>query len=200
MKNPNLVGDAWIHSKQADNDSNPKFIEDEFELTYGQKTDQEFITAVANNAKANGETITLAGHSGGGLRNYLTLQNAEQNQFLDANGNSVLAVQFSGTPANYQDLLFASNKAGVGEVRLQNKVWNSSNPLADPVGIILGGNGNVFDATMAGVGSLFLFSDKSPHSSYGCILSNCASSQLGNPNLKKNSAIDQTSNPNALLK
>ncbi len=52
--------------------------------TKGQATDQKFIAAVTENAKANGTEITLAGHSGGGLRNYLTLANSAQGQYLDS--------------------------------------------------------------------------------------------------------------------
>ena len=154
--------------------------------TKGQKTDQEFIAAAANNAKQTGETLTLAGHSGGGLRNYLTLMNSEPNQFLDANGNSVLAVQFSGTPANYQNLLNASSNAGVGEIKFQNK-------SGDTVGNVLGMNGSLFEAGWSAGHVFHLFEPKvpltdikleSPHGNYGCILSNCYSGQITSSTLK----------------
>ena len=181
--------------------------------TKGQATDEKFLTAAANNAKANGETITLAGHSGGGLRNLLTLQNAAPNQFaIDANLpasaiiadregnlklNSVLAVQFSGTPANYQDLLFASSKAGVGEVAWQN---NSG----DTVGNVLGMNGSVLEGVWSAGHVFHLFEPeskklgielKSPHAHYDCILSSCGS--ITNFNLKLEQSLLRNSSINS---
>ena len=107
--------------------------------TKGQATDKKFITAVANHAKETGNNIILAGHSGGGLRNYLALQNSIPNQYLanlnDSN-SSVLKVQFSGAPVNYFDLLQVSIKAGAGEVKKRN---NSG----DFVGNVLGAKGSI---------------------------------------------------------
>ena len=150
--------------------------------TKGQATDQQFINAVTENAKANGTEITLAGHSGGGLRNYSILANSAQGQYLDSNGNSVLRVQYSGTPANYYDLVQAANNAGVGEVQKQN---NSG----DTVGNVLGANGGVIEGAWSGINTISLFEIfglKSPHSNYECILSNCYSGQTMIPIEKPN--------------
>lgn len=165
--------------------------------TKGQKTDQDFIKIVTDNAKLNGNLITLAGHSGGGLRNFLALSNSSPNQYLDNNGNSVLQVQFSGTPANYYDILQVSKNAGAGEVQKQN---NSG----DFVSNVLGMNGDIFESIWSAMNVVSLFeapikpninkftSDpagflqnpksyfqnlESPHSNYGCILSSCASNK-----------------------
>ncbi len=141
-----------------------------------------------------GQTITLAGHSGGGLRNYLALANSNPNQYLNSSGESVLQIQFSGTPVNNQDLILASQLAGAYFVASQNKTPTiDNNLLADPVGLVLGGNGNIIDTTMAVFSSLALFNWlegiglSSPHSNYGCAFSNCNSGQLTNPIAKPNS-------------
>ena len=134
-----------------------------------------------------GQIITLAGHSGGGLRNYLALLNSNPNQYLNSSGESVLQIQFSGTPVNNQDLILASQLAGAYFVASQNKVPDNNSILADPVGLVLGGNGNIIDAIMSGVGAGYLFGKESPHSNYGCAFSNCNSGQLTNPIPKPNS-------------
>ena len=121
-----------------------------------------------------GQTITLAGHSGGGLRNYLALANSNPNQYLNSSGESVLQIQFSGTPVNNQDLILASQLAGAYFVASQNKVPDNKSILADPVGLVLGGNGNVANVFMSGLSSIFLFGKNSPHSNYGCAFSNCS--------------------------
>jgi len=140
--------------------------------TKGQATDEQFITAITNNAKETGQTITLAGHSGGGLRNYLTLLNSNPNQYLNSNGESVLQIQFSGTPVNAFDIYQAGNNSGAS-IYVNNKT-------GDTVGNVLGANGNILEGIWSGVNvvSLFeLFGLKSPHSNYECILSNCNSGQ-----------------------
>jgi len=151
--------------------------------TKGQATDEQFITAITNNAKETGQTITLAGHSGGGLRNYLALLNSNPNQYLNSKGESVLKVQFSGTPVNYFDMLQIGNYVGVGEVKKQN---NSG----DSVGNVLGANGNIFEGIWSGVNVISLFEFfglKSHHSNYECILSNCNSGQqFSKPITKEN--------------
>ncbi len=76
-----------------------------------------------------GQIITLAGHSGGGLRNYLALLNSNPNQYLNSSGESVLQVQFSGTPVNNQDLILASQLAGAYFVVSQNKTPTIDNNL-----------------------------------------------------------------------
>ena len=130
-----------------------------------------------------GQIITLAGHSGGGLRNYLALLNSNPNQYLNSSGESVLQVQFSGTPVSYLDMLAIADYAGIREVKKQN---NSG----DFVGNVLGANGNIIDG-IVGAGHILhlfkLFGLTSPHSNYGCILSNCNSGQLTNPIAKVNS-------------
>jgi len=138
-----------------------------------------------------GQIITLAGHSGGGLRNYLTLLNSNPNQYLSSGGESVLQVQFSGTPVNDQDLILASQLAGAYFVASQNKTPTiDNNLLADPVGLVLGGNGNIIDG-IVGAGHILhlfkLFGLTSPHSDYGCAFSNCYSGELTNPIPKPNS-------------
>ena len=155
--------------------------------TKGQATDEQFITAITNNAKETGQTITLAGHSGGGLRNYLALLNSNPNQYLNSNGESVLQIQFSGTPVNNQDLILASQLAGAYFVASQNKVPDNKSMLADPVGLVLGGNGDIIDAVFSSYSSIKLFGKNSPHSNYGCAFSNCNSGQLANPTPKPNS-------------
>ena len=159
--------------------------------TKGQATDEQFITAITNNAKETGQIITLAGHSGGGLRNYLALLNSNQNQYLNSSGESVLQVQFSGTPVNNQDLILASQLAGAYFVASQNKTPTiDNNLLADPVGLVLGGNGNIIDG-IVGAGHILhlfkLFGLTSPHSDYGCAFLNCYSGELTNPIPKPNS-------------
>ncbi len=131
------------------------------------------------NAKENGTEVTLAGHSGGGLRNYLALANSTQGQYLDSKGNSVLKVQYSGTPVNYFDLVQAANNAGVSEVQKQN------NP-GDTVGNVLGANGDVLQGLISTYSSWKLFGKNSPHSNYECILSNCYSGQIMTPIAKPN--------------
>jgi hypothetical protein len=185
--------------------------------TKGQKTDQDFITAVTNNAKETNTLITLAGHSGGGLRNYLTLYNSSPDQYLDNNGNSILQLQFSGTPANYFDIKQVSQNAGITEVRMQN---NSG----DFVGNGLGMNGTILDAIWSGINIVSLFEApikpninnmgrlmlgdvsapskigdyfmplKSPHASYPCILSGCKANT--NLNFNQNSPLAPPSNIN----
>jgi hypothetical protein len=142
--------------------------------------------------------ITLAGHSGGGLRNYLALANSSQGQYFDLSGNSVLKVQFSGAPANYFDMLQVAENSGVGEIKMQN---NSG----DTVGNVLGANGSVLQAIWSAGHIFHLFEPsiemptfirnvtgiekielKSPHSNYVCILSNCNSYQGDNSILKIN--------------
>ena len=78
------------------------------------------------------------GNIGGGLRNYLALLNSNPNQYLNSNGESVLQVQFSGTPVSYLDMLAIADYAGIGEVKKQN---NSG----DFVGNVLGMNGNIIN-------------------------------------------------------
>ena len=133
------------------------------------------------------------GNIGGGLRNYLALANSNPNQYLNSSGESVLQVQFSGTPVNNQDLILASQLAGAYFVASQNKVPDNNSILADPVGLVLGGNGHIVDTTMAVFSSLALFNWlegiglSSPHSNYGCAFSNCNSGQFANPTPKPNS-------------
>ena len=126
------------------------------------------------------QIITLAGHSGGGLRNYLALLNSNPNQYLNSSGESVLQVQFSGTPVSYLDMLAIADYAGIREVKKQN---NSG----DFVGNVLGANGDVVDAIFSSYNTWKLFGKNSPHSNYECILSNCNSGQLTNPIAKVNS-------------
>jgi uncharacterized Zn-binding protein involved in type VI secretion len=159
--------------------------------TKGQAIDQAFISAVANNAKDNGNTIILAGHSGGGLRNYLTLANSSQGQYLDSNGNSVLITKFAGTPANAFDINQAAANAGITNNYIQN------NP-GDFVGNFLGANGDVGDAASSLGHLIHLFEPKipftdiklqSPHSIYRCIGIGCNSNTNLNFNLKQNSPL-----------
>ena len=86
----------------------------------------------------------------------------------------MLQVQFSGTPVNDQDLILASQLAGAYFVASQNKVPDNKSMLADPVGLVLGGNGDIANVLMSGVSSIFLFGKNSPHSNYGCAFSNCS--------------------------
>jgi hypothetical protein len=183
--------------------------------TKGQATDQKFITAVANHAKETGNNIILAGHSGGGLRNYLALQNSSPNQYL-ANLNdpnsSVLITKFSGAPANELDIKQAAANAGITNVYTKNK-------SGDFVGNFLGANGSIIEAGWSGVNliSLFeakvkpkadvilnqptiIFTDigsafdnlKSPHSTYPCIGIGCNSTTNPNFNLNQNSPLAPT--------
>ena len=59
-----------------------------------------------------GQIITLAGHFGRGLRNYLALLNSNPNQYLNSSGESVLQIQFSGTPVNAFDIYQAGKNSG----------------------------------------------------------------------------------------
>jgi hypothetical protein len=149
--------------------------------TKGQAIDQAFISAVANNAKENGNTIILAGHSGGGLRNYLTLANSSQGQYLDSNGNSVLITKFAGTPVNEFDINQAAANAGAGAY--------TQNKTGDFVGNFLGANGSLVEAGLSGIGLGFLFGKNSPHSSYPCIGIGCNSNTNLNFILNQNSPL-----------
>ncbi len=165
--------------------------------TKGQATDQKFITAVANHAKETGNNIILAGHSGGGLRNYLALQNSSPNQYL-ANLNdpnsSVLIAKFSGAPANELDIKQAAANAGITNVYTKNK-------SGDFVGNFLGANGSIIEAGWSGVNVISLFELKieklniklkSPHSTYPCIGIGCNSTTNPNFNLNQNSPLAPT--------
>ena len=112
------------------------------------------------------------GNIGGGLRNYLSLLNASDNQFLrdptqpasatiDGKPNSVLQVMFYGTPANNADIIEEATRTGA-------KLLNINNNPGDTVGLVFGGNGSVFDAALGTYSSWKLFGDKSPHSNYQC--------------------------------
>ena len=129
--------------------------------------------------KDNNKNPTLAGHSGGGLRNYLALANSNQNQYLNSNGESVLQIQFSGTPVNAFDIYQAGKNSGAS-IYVNNKT-------GDAVGNVLGANGDVVDAIFSSYNTWKLFGKNSPHSNYECILSNCNSGQLTNPIAKPNS-------------
>ena len=96
-----------------------------------------------------GQTITLAGHSGGGLRNYLALLNSNPNQYLNSNGESVLQVQFSGTPVNAFDIYQAGKNSGAS-IYVNNKT-------GDTVGNVLGANGGIFEEIWSGVNFISLF-------------------------------------------
>ncbi len=116
-----------------------------------------------------GQIITLAGHSGGGLRNYLALLNSNPNQYLNSSGESVLQIQFSGTPVNAFDIYQAGKNSGAS-IYVNNKT-------GDAVGNVLGANGDVVDAIFSSYNTWKLFGKNSPHSNYECILSNCNSGQ-----------------------
>ncbi len=118
-------------------------------VTNVQKSNQEFLSILTDNAKETGQTIELAGHSAGGRRNYLTLLNSNPNQYLDSKGNSVLKVQFSGTPANAFDIYQAGQNSGAS-IHVNNKT-------GDMVGNILGANGSLLEAIWSGINTISLF-------------------------------------------
>ena len=96
-----------------------------------------------------GQNITLAGHSGGGLRNYLALLNSNPNQYLNSSGESVLQIQFSGTPVNAFDIYQVGKNSGAS-IYVNNKT-------GDAVGNVLGANGSIFEEIWSGVNFISLF-------------------------------------------
>ncbi len=141
-------------------------------ITQGQAQDQKVVEIKTNQIKMNNEltgandVFTISGHSAGGRRNYITLLNSDPNQYIDANGNSVLQVQSYGAPVNTLDLKRAAERSGAQIVDLQN---NSG----DFVGNVLGGNGGVVEGVSSAAQSVMLFTKYSPHSNYYCQGSQC---------------------------
>ncbi len=149
-------------------------------ITSGTAQDREFINIATQNAKANGEQILLTGHSAGGRRNYQNLFGANKDQYLDQNGNSVLNVQFYGSPANSIDIKWASEYSGANLIGINNN-------NGDFVGNVLGdngGNGQLILSTIPG--SILLFTKKSPHSNYDCSHALCNNYQPAATSLSNN--------------
>lgn len=130
-------------------------------ITSGTAQDRELLNIAANHAKANGEQILLTGHSAGGRRNYQNLFGADKGQYLDQNGNSVLNVQFYGSPANKNDIKWASEYSGANLIGV-------SNNNGDFVGNGLGDNGGNIQLINSTSKIIKLFGDESPHSNYYC--------------------------------
>lgn len=86
------------------------------------------------------QNITLSGHSAGGRRNYISILNSNENQFLDNNNNSVLNLIYYGTPVNDNNLQHSANRAG-------SNYLNSNKNAGDGVSYILGGNGGILELT-----------------------------------------------------
>jgi hypothetical protein len=128
-------------------------------VTSGQIQDQELIRIKTDQLKLENEQngtqqfLTLSGHSAGARRNYITLQNSSQNQYLDANGNSVLHIQSYGGPVNDNNLRQVAQSSGA----IINEIQNNS---GDFVGNVLGGNGGVGQAAWSAVNLVSLFEPK----------------------------------------
>ena len=130
-------------------------------ITSGTAQDRELIDVAVQNAKETGSQLLLTGHSAGGRRNYQNLFGADRGQYLDDNGNSVLNVQFYGTPVNSQDAAWAADYSGANLIGVNNN-------NGDFVGNVLGDNGGNIQLINSTSKILKLFGDKSPHSNYYC--------------------------------
>ena len=103
-------------------------------ITQGVNQDREFLDIVTGNAKLNNKTVTLSGHSAGGRRNFTNILSSNYNQYLNDKGQSILNLQFVGSPTNFNRAQAIARYTGANLV-------NSYNNSGDFVGNVLGNNG-----------------------------------------------------------
>ena len=140
-------------------------------ITQGVSQDREFIDIVTGNAKLNNKTVTLSGHSAGGRRNFTNILSSNYNQYLNDKGQSILNLQFVGSPTNLNRVQSLANYTGANLV-------NSYNNSGDFVGNVLGNNGGNSEVIKSTLASVLLLSSKySPHSNYYCHPAICNFSQ-----------------------
>ncbi|MCE3255183.1 MAG: hypothetical protein K0R25_677, partial [Rickettsiaceae bacterium] len=85
--------------------------------------------------------IRMAAHSNGGDRLYLgILGGATTNQFIGTNGNSILSVQFYGTPSNTDRIQNAAKTAGLENSNQIQNIINTDDYVGEGLGQNRGGN------------------------------------------------------------